>query len=58
MMIFSVEVSFFEYLFFLPFFPSFCQGDAYLEEVSFGVDFDRDDGRTHFFHLLSKSDDF
>lgn len=36
--IFSIEISFFEEIFFLPFFASFCESNPDLEYISLGVD--------------------
>ena len=52
---FSIEISFFEEVFFLPFFASFRESDPYLEYIPLGVDTHWDKGSTGFFDFLSDS---
>lgn len=51
-MSFAIKVAFFEDLFFLPFFSSLCESNAYLEEVSSRVDIDGYKCCTHFFDFV------
>ena len=53
--VFSIEISFFEEVFFLPFFASFRESDSYLEYIPLGVDTHWDKGSTGFFDFLSDS---
>ena len=54
---FSVEVSFFEEILFLPFPASLCESDTYLEEVALGVYLHRYDRCTHLLSLLCQTHD-
>jgi hypothetical protein len=52
MAIFPIEITFFEDLFFLPFFASACERDADFDEIAFCVYLDGDDGGSHFLDFL------
>lgn len=56
--IFSIEISFFEEVFFLPFFASFRESDSYLEYIPLRVDTHWDECSTGFFDFLSDSQYF
>lgn len=51
-MSFAIEIAFFENLFFLPFFSSFCQSNSDFYKISSCMDLEWDESSSHFFCFL------
>jgi hypothetical protein len=52
---FSIEISFFEEIFFLPLAASLRECDTHLEEIALGIDLDRYYRSTHLLGLLCEA---